>query len=138
VEQDKSTTCVQLERIGGGGRSRGVCFGRKTEEYIADFYLMAQRTLDPGAEWSIFRYHYLLGADWSLCARRLNMTRGNIFHAFYRIEEKLGRVFRETEPYSLYPLESYFGATIREAHASYVRPIVQGPQALRAPLQTVS
>jgi hypothetical protein len=94
--------------------------------------------LTPGLEWNLFRFHYLLGADWSLCARRLGMTRGNIFHAFYRIEEKLGRAFRETVPYSLYPLEDYFGATIRGTQATYVRPVVQGPQPLRAPLRNVA
>lgn len=140
VEQDKSTTCVQLERIGAGGRSRGVCFGRKTEEFIADFYLMAQRILTPGLEWDLFRYHYLLGADWSLCARRLGLTRGNIFHAFYRIEERLGGAFRETVPYSLYPLDGYFGNGVRgeQTGATFIRPVVEGPQPLRAPLRQVA
>ena len=39
----------------------------------------------------IFRYHFLLGADWKLCARKLGIDRGNFFHAVYRIEQKLGR-----------------------------------------------
>ena len=63
VETDKSATCVRLERIGigGGGGNRGLCYGRKTEEYIADFFLMSRRTLTPGTEWDLFRFHYLLG-----------------------------------------------------------------------------
>ncbi len=36
------------------------------------------------------------------------MDRGNFFHAVYRIEQKLGRVFRELEPYSLFPVDDYF------------------------------
>jgi hypothetical protein len=100
---------------------------------------MSRRTLTPGLEWDLFRYHYLLGADWSLCARRLGMTRGNIFHAFYRIEEKLGRVYRETLPYGLYPLEEYFGASVRGAKVVHTMPLVlSGNQPLRAPLRNVA
>jgi hypothetical protein len=36
------------------------------------------------------------------------MDRGNFFHAVYRIEQKLGRVFRELEPYALFPVNEYF------------------------------
>lgn len=89
------------------GRSRPSTWGRKDEEYIADFTLIARRNLS-AAEHRLFRYHFLLGADWKLCSRKLGMDRGNFFHAVYRIEQKLGRVFRELEPYSLYPLEDYF------------------------------
>jgi hypothetical protein len=50
----------------------------------------------------------LLGADWKLCSRKLGIDRGNFFHAVYRIEQKLGRVFRELEPYPLFPVDEYF------------------------------
>jgi hypothetical protein len=43
-----------------------------------------------------------------LCARKLGIDRGSFFHAVYRIEQKLGRVFRELEPYPLFPLDEYF------------------------------
>src|SRR5262249_45650208 len=89
------------------GRKRPTTWGRKDEEYIADFCLVSRRTLDD-FEYRLFRYHFLLGADWKLCTRRLNMDRGNFFHAIYRIEQKLGLVFRELEPYSLFPLDEYF------------------------------
>ena len=46
------------------------------------------RTLDP-QEWDVFRFHFMLGADWRLCCRRLDMDRGRFFHAIYRIEQKL-------------------------------------------------
>ncbi|MCC6342243.1 MAG: hypothetical protein IT166_08595 [Bryobacterales bacterium] len=41
------------------------------------------------------------------------MDRGNFFHAVYRIEQTLGRTFRELRPYALFPLDEYFGATPR-------------------------
>jgi len=79
---------------------------------MADFCLVARRTLDD-REHQIFRFHFLLGADWKLCGRRLEMDRGMFFHSVYRIEEKLGRVFRELEPYPLFPLDDYFSGPSR-------------------------
>ena len=88
----------------GGGK---ITWARKDEEFAADFYLVARRTLTK-PEWKVFSYHFLLGADWRLCCRRLNVERGLFFHAVYRIQAKLGKVFRELEPYSLFPLDEYF------------------------------
>ncbi len=93
------------ERI--AGREGRLTWGRKDEEYVADFCLVSRRALDE-LEYQVFRFHFLLGADWKLCTRRLNMDRGNFFHTVYRIEQKLGRVFRELEPYGLFPLNEYF------------------------------
>jgi hypothetical protein len=93
-------------------------FGRKSEEYVADFCLIAKRTLTGELEYKIFRFHYLLGADYTLCCRRLNMDRGTFFHAIYRIQEKLGRAFRETQPYGIFPLDEYFGNTVRTRRAA--------------------
>jgi hypothetical protein len=87
-------------------------WGRKDEEYMADFLSVSRRALDE-TEHEIFRYHFLLGADWRLCCRKLNIDRGNFFHSVYRIQQKLGRVFRELKPYPLFPLDEYFGGTIR-------------------------
>ncbi len=89
------------------GRSRPSTWGRKDEEYMADFCLVSRRALDD-FEHRLFRYHFLLGADWKLCSRKLGIDRGNFFHAVYRIEQKLGRVFRELEPYPLFPVDEYF------------------------------
>jgi hypothetical protein len=83
-------------------------YGRKKEEYIADFCLVSKRLLD-AEEYRVFRYHFLLGADWRLCVRQMNIDRGNFFHCVYRIEQKLGRAFAELKPYGLYPLDEYFG-----------------------------
>jgi len=89
------------------GKDRRGAWGRKDEEYIADFCLVSKRTLTE-VEYRVFRNHFLLGADWKLCCRRLNMDRGNFFHAVYRLQQKLGRVFRELEPYALFPVDDYF------------------------------
>ena len=89
------------------GARRPMAFGRKDEEYMADFCLVSRRNLSED-EHRLFRYHFLLGADWTLCTRKLGMSRGNFFHAVYRIEQKLGRVFRELQPYPLFPLDDYF------------------------------
>ncbi len=105
VHKEKHLCRVTLEYgPRGGGR---ITWARKDEEYIADFYLVTRRTLS-AAEWKVFSYHYLLGAEWRLCARRLNLDRGQFFHTIYRIEAKLGKTFRELKPYALYPLDEYF------------------------------
>lgn len=118
VTKEKHMSRVSLS-LSPGGRERRFCWGRKDEEYIADFTLMAKRHLG-GLEHKIFRYHFLLGADWKLCCRKLKMDRGNFFHAVYRIMHKLGRAFRETEPYGLYPLDEYFSTTVGDACPSKV------------------
>ena len=92
-------------------------WGRKNEEYLADFALVTRRALND-SEYRIFNYHFLLGADWRLCCGRLKMDRGIFFHVVYRMEEKLGRVYRELQPYGLYPLSEYFEDSRRETIAS--------------------
>ena len=89
------------------GRDRKATWGRKDEDYSADFMLITKRTLTP-EEYKLFTFHYLLGADWKLCCRRMKLERGLFFHAAYRVEQKLGKVFRELKPYALYPLNDYF------------------------------
>jgi len=96
-----------------GGQERRHNRGRKDEEYVADFYLVSKRVLDQ-FEYKIFRFHFLLGADWRLCCRRLEMDKGLFFHSVYRIQQKLGRAFRELQPYALFPLDEYFGPVVRD------------------------
>jgi hypothetical protein len=133
VTQERHLSRVSLEP--SPGRTRPSTWGRKDEEYIADFCLVSQRVLDD-FERRLFRYHFLLGADWRLCSRRLGLDRGNFFHAIYRIEQKLGRVFRELEPYPLFPLDEYFSGPARMAPARAVTPAnraVLQPRHLRFP-----
>ncbi len=56
------------------GRQRPLTWGRKDEEYMADFCLVSRRNLED-FEYRLFRYHFLLGADWKLCCRRLGLER---------------------------------------------------------------
>jgi len=95
------------------GKDRRLTWVRKDEDYVADFCLVSRRTLDD-FEYKVFRNHFLLGADWRLCCRQMKVDRGTFFHAVYRVQQKLGRIFRELEPYSLYPLDEYFGGTVRK------------------------
>src|SRR5580765_180780 len=110
TEQERHVSRVSLEPAAGARRP--TTFGRKDEEYMADCCLVSRRNLSE-AEHQLFRYHFLLGADWTLCTRKLGMSRGNFFHAVYRIEQKLGRAFRELEPYALFPIDEYFSGPSR-------------------------
>jgi hypothetical protein len=110
AEQERHLSHVSVEPPAGSYRP--MSFGRKDEEYMAEFCLVSRRSLTE-PEHLLFRYHFLLGADWTLCTRKLGMNRGNFFHAVYRIEQKLGRVFRELQPYPLFPLDDYFNGPSR-------------------------
>ncbi len=111
VTKEKHLSHVSFELHSGPNR-RGT-WGRKDEEFIADFSAIARRVLDD-FEHRIFRYHFLLGADWRLCTRQLRMDRGTFFHAVYRIEKKMGQEFGEVEPFALYPVDEYFNALPRQ------------------------
>jgi hypothetical protein len=111
ASKEKHVSRVSLEA--NPGQSRRSVWGLKDEEYVADFCLVSRRALSL-REHLIFRYHYLLGADWKLCCQRLNADRGAFFHEIYRIEQKLGRVFRELEPHALFPVDEYFNCSSRE------------------------
>jgi hypothetical protein len=128
VAEGPHTSTVSLEFCRGRDGHR--VYSRKNEEFMADFALIAKRTLDE-RQHQIFRFHFLLGANWKLCCQRLNMDRGAFFHDVYRIEKKLGKVFIELEPYPLFPLAAYFAGVIRRDY----RPIRSaGPcvEAIRA------
>jgi hypothetical protein len=111
ASKEKYISRVSLEA--NPGRQRKSVWGMKNEEYIADFCLISRRTLSE-YEYTLFKFHYLLGADWKLCSRKMNLDRGSFFHEAYRIEQKLGRVFRELQPYALFPLDEYFNGSGRQ------------------------
>jgi hypothetical protein len=125
-----------------GGPERRAMWGRKDEEYVADFCLVSRRALND-LEYKIFRFHFLLGAEWRLCCQKLEMERGEFFHHIYRIEQKLGRAFRDVRPYALFPLSEYFAPVVKKdlsAEASRVlrmpKPKRQRP--IRPPLKKVA
>jgi len=111
VQNTRHISAARLERIPGAVNGPRA-YGRKNEEFTADFCNVSRRVLDDPLEYRLFRYHFLLGADWKACCRRLNMDRGAFFHSVYRIQQKLGRAYRELRPYSLYPLNEYFGGSV--------------------------
>jgi hypothetical protein len=121
---------LSVTQEGGGG------WGRKNEEYVADFELIMRRTLTP-EEQKLFRYHCLLGADARLCCRKFGIEKGSFFHTLYRIQHKLGQAFRETEPYPLYPVDEYFVTVIRDRTAPKVIEMPKPKQELspRVPLK---
>lgn len=121
ASKEKYISRVSLEPL--PGRDRKKTWGLKDEEYMADFILVSKRTLDE-LEYKIFRFHFLLGADWKLCCRRLALDRGDFFHHIYRIQQKLGRTFRELQPYALFPLDEYFTSTVPNTNGGETDKIV--------------
>ena len=123
--KEKHISRVSLES--NPGRQRKSVWGMKNEEYMADFILVSRRTLS-AYEYTLFKYHFLLGADWKLCCRKLKIDRGTFFHEVYRIQQKLGRTFRELQPHSLFPLDEYFNGTprLKEAVSDSAFPVETG------------
>src|SRR5437879_4683865 len=93
-ECDMASQTGTVSPESGRGPKGRQTFSRKREEFMADFCLVSRRLLDD-AEHRVFRYHFLLGADWRLCGRQLGIDRGTFFHTIYRIQQKLGRAFAE-------------------------------------------
>jgi len=117
TDRQRRISQVSLEAI--PGKKHKAVYSRKDEEYIADFCLVSRRVLSD-SDHQIFKFHFLLGADWKLCCDRLGLDRGTFYHQVYRIQERLGRVFAELEPYALFPLDEYFGGDRRgEARKAY-------------------
>jgi hypothetical protein len=109
-------------------------YSRRHEEFMADFTLIARRELSD-SDYRIFRIYHLLGADWRLASERLNMDRGNFWHAVYRIEQKLGRAYCETQPYPLFPLDEYFGWTTRNTKVRPLQPKPPRKSRLKVPFR---
>jgi hypothetical protein len=112
--------CISRPNFERSSSAHGkVSWGRKEEEYAADFILVIKRTLND-SEYKVFNYHFLLGADWRLCCRKLKMEKGIFFHMLYRIMAKLGKTFAQLEPYALYPTQEYFHGERRTPRAQVI------------------
>jgi hypothetical protein len=125
--KEKHISRVSLES--NPGRQRKSVWGMKNEEYMADFCLVSRRHLTE-YEHKLFKFHFLHGADWKLCCRQLNIDRGAFFHEVYRIQQKLGRIFRELEPHALFPLDEYFNGTPRSTEISTATPFKVEPESI--------
>ena len=123
---EKRLSTVSLDWATGGANGRR-SYGRKIEEYIADFCNTARRILQDG-DYQIFRAHFILGANWRLCCRQLKMEKGNFFHRVYRIMSILGREFAEMQPYHLFPVDEYFGAVVTHPAPAPVESIEPAPR----------
>lgn len=95
-------------------------YGRKSEEYHADFELTARRVLNED-DFRLFRLHYISGAAWGLCVQVLGIDRARFFRDAYRIQERLGKAFAEIEPYALYPVQGYFSGSRMAPRAAIAR-----------------
>ena len=132
--REKYMSRVTLDTFSGLHGQRA--WGRKQEEYCADFELIARRVLTE-FEQRLFRLHFLGCGDWKLATRRLKMDRGNFFHAVYRVEQKLGRAYSETKPYALYPADEYLhgvklgvGSCLENSRGLRIRAGGPGPRPL--------
>lgn len=112
---NKEKFMSQVSLVPCKGRERKMTYARLDEEYIADFCLVARRHLTD-FDHMVFRFHFVLGGDWHLCCRQMKIDRGVFFHSVYRIQRRLGRVFRELEPFSLFPLDEYFAGRINQSN----------------------
>jgi hypothetical protein len=115
------------------GKDQKMTYARLDEDYIADFSKVSRNALD-NVEYNIFRYHFLLGADWRLCCRQMNIDRGTYFHTLYRIQHKLGRVYRELQPYALYPISEYFAGGLDKGNLA-IMPLRHKRKPLQPPLR---
>lgn len=82
-------------------------YSRRREEYMADFVLVAKRELT-SEQHTIFRFHYLLGANYTECCKRLGLSQGKFFREVYLIQQRLGLVYGQLRPYRLYPTAEYY------------------------------
>jgi hypothetical protein len=111
----RSTVHTYVNHAASLGANPGVkrMWDMRSQEYAADFCLIARRVLSERQQ-KVFRFHFLLGADWRLCCPKLAVDRGTFFHDVYRIESKLGRAFAEVRPYALFPTDEYFSPLPRQ------------------------
>lgn len=111
----KVTFDVQsLSKFGSSSVKNSRTWGYKNNEFVADFQMISKRILGAHSQqYRLFKWHFIQGQDWKVCTVRESMTRGEFFTEVYLIERDLGKAFKETEPYALFPLDEYFGAIVR-------------------------
>ena len=80
---------------------------QRRQRWLVCATLVAKRALSE-ADWRLFDHYFVRGLEWTRCSARLGYSRGNFFHAVYRVQEALGRTWVELQPYPLCPPRQYF------------------------------
>jgi hypothetical protein len=88
------------------GVDRHLAWIRRNEDYCADFQAAGRRSLNAEL-YRVFRFYHLLGASAELVARRLDVSRAEVFRLVARVESVAGREIATLRPYSLYPPGEY-------------------------------
>lgn len=104
---ERGAPIARMTGLGKRAQRQPGGFSFALESYLADFAIIAKRTLSDD-ELRFFTIAYLSGMDWKQAHGPLNMPRSQFVHACYRLEAKLGRAFRETAPFPIFPLDEYF------------------------------
>lgn len=73
-------------------------------------------------------------SEWVRLSPTVRRTIDSFFHGVYRIQQRLGRIFRELQPYGLFPLDEYFAGALKGTVASFARP-EERPPGLVPPLK---
>jgi hypothetical protein len=99
---------------------------------FADFTLIGARTLGRGTlEHCVFTAYFLLGADASLVRRQLRISPDTFTATCDRIRYALGRAYRETEPFSLFPLDEYFSSVVFHRETPVQSSLAPAPRVYR-------
>lgn len=110
----KDTTFPRASLSRSQSTGRKTSWSLKNEEYIVDFCNLSRRALVTNPlGLQIFNLHCIQELEWKACTSKMGINRGEFYHELYRTEQQLGRVYGETKPFPLYPLDEYFnGARI--------------------------
>lgn len=104
VSQANTNQTGSVQLLFSPAKVSALTYCNKNAEYLADIEIRAKRVLD-AVELRCFTLHFLGGLDWRGCTVLMRMSRGNFFHAIYRIEQKLGKSFGEC---GIWPTQKYF------------------------------
>lgn len=89
-------------------RRRRCLYDMPRHEWAADYWQLALRTLNE-RELAVWHAMRIEGAGLNETMRRARIDRGNLFHALYGAEAKIGKAVLWQRPYALYPVRHYCG-----------------------------